>query len=62
MRFAVDFGRNLMGPWKLGQHRVYRFLNSEIRKRVSTYPNYFRIIWWKIDLTLEWGTELRKTK
>lgn len=62
MRFALDLYSNRMGgcSWPFFQRpRIIKFLNSKIRRDVSTYPNFFRILWWKIDWTLEWGWELK---
>jgi len=54
LRFALDIRKNTTQRlWK--KPKVVSFLKSKIRRDVSTYPNYLRIIWLKLDLTLQWG-------
>lgn len=56
MGIVLWIDRNCMGgKWPPSRRpMIMKFLNSPIRKRVSGYSNYFRLVWWKIDLTVEW--------
>lgn len=59
MRFEFGLDMNRVGPRTFWTHpRIVRFLNSRVRKKVSAYPNYFRFIWWKIGLMVQWGSRL----
>jgi hypothetical protein len=64
MRFSFDFEQNQFALpirfWR--KPRVMIFLNSPIRKEVSTYPNYLRIVWWYWDICLQWGSKLKEKK
>ncbi len=39
-------------PWR--RPRRWRFLRSRIREEVSGFKNFYRLIWWRWDLTIEW--------
>jgi hypothetical protein len=36
---------------------LLKFFDSAIRKAVSSYSNYVRVVWWKFDITIEWEKE-----
>jgi hypothetical protein len=54
MRFNVSWERTMMMfKW----HKFWKrmFLNSNIRREVSSYPNYLRVVWLGQDITIQWG-------
>jgi len=53
IRFSVDLDLHNAAFFK--RPRTLCWLNNKIRYDVSSYCNYFRIRWWKIDLTVQWG-------
>lgn len=55
MQFSVSIRRTKLG-WRFRKRNSWR--NSKIRYDVSGYPNYERVWFLGLDVTIQWGTKL----
>lgn len=64
MRFSFDIDRNqnihFQGSYFSWKPYVLRFLDSDVRVRVDTYPNYWRCVWLGLDVRLRWGSRAKR--